>query len=83
MNVLEERKRHHLISCGGGVVELLKARQVLRSHSPVVHVWRALPDILTDLARTPHSGDPRRPNYGESIRSVWQRRREFYEEVWR
>ena len=78
-----------VISCGGGVVETLEARQLLRGHWPVIHIKRDIVDIQFDLEGRGSGGggripmDTRRPQYagGEPLESAWARRRPMYEEV--
>jgi pentafunctional AROM polypeptide len=74
---LREHPTHHILSCGGGVVESPGACKVLREHWPVVQVKRHIDDIINDLEP---KGTERRPNYagGESVRDVWNRRKPLF-----
>lgn len=80
--VLKELIKDHATGCilslGGGIVESLAAREVLKEYrkaGPVVHVVRPLEDIVTYL-----SSETDRPAYGESISEVYQRRASWYAE---
>mmetsp|Transcript_4296 Transcript_4296/g.6352 ORF Transcript_4296/g.6352 Transcript_4296/m.6352 type:complete len:917 (+) Transcript_4296:3-2753(+) len=74
-----EYKENYVISCGGGIVETEKARQVLRTTLlPVVMVERSIKDIVRYLEskekRTFSESAARRPAYGQSIEEVYERR---------
>jgi pentafunctional AROM polypeptide len=75
LNTIDQNKTNTVISCGGGVVETSEARNILKSHWPVLHLKRHIDDIVSHLEpEGKDNGTERRPNYGESIRDVWKRR---------
>lgn len=68
-----------VIACGGGIVETDSARSVLKSFAKqglVVHVHRNLEAIIHML-----ENDATRPQFDESIKSVYLRREPLYAEV--
>lgn len=64
-----------IISCGGGVVETPDIVAALATYPYVVHVHRAIDDVLAYLDS---ASEAHRPSLGESHASVWQRRAPLY-----
>jgi pentafunctional AROM polypeptide len=71
---------NYVISCGGGIVETVESREVLKEHAKsggkVLHLVRDLDQVVRFLNR-----DQTRPMYGEDMMNVWRRRRSWYKEV--
>uniref|UniRef100_A0A060T792 Pentafunctional AROM polypeptide n=1 Tax=Blastobotrys adeninivorans TaxID=409370 RepID=A0A060T792_BLAAD len=70
----------YVAACGGGVVEIPEARQLLKEqmdkHNRIVlHVHRDVDAIISYLQL-----DKERPAYVDDIRSVWERRQQWYVE---
>ncbi|CAO1617456.1 unnamed protein product [Sympodiomycopsis kandeliae] len=80
--VLEDFLKHHgkehVISLGGGIVEFAQSRAALedyhKNYGPVVHTVRELDEIIAFHNNTS------RPSWGESVESVWERRRHWYKQ---
>ncbi|CAO1600667.1 3-dehydroquinate dehydratase (3-dehydroquinase) [Xanthoria calcicola] len=74
---LHEKGKKHILACGGGVVEIPEARQLLskfhRAGGLVILVQRDIEDIMSFLQI-----DKSRPAYVENMRDVWLRRRPWY-----
>lgn len=66
-----------IICCGGGVVESVSCRSILRNYPHVVYIERDLDSIISNLKR--ESNSPRRALLPESIDKVYNRRIPFYE----
>ncbi|KAI9002374.1 EPSP synthase-domain-containing protein [Gaertneriomyces semiglobifer] len=71
-----------VVSCGGGLVETPRARQVLErltreGAACVVHVRREIGEIEKTLERERGS----RAVLGEGVREIWERRRVWFENV--
>lgn len=77
--LLESKPTGHVISLGGGVVELPEARELLlrwmREKGPVVNVIRDIDEIVDYL-----ENEGSRPSLGEPLHKIYERRRPFYEE---
>ncbi|KAI8874978.1 3-phosphoshikimate 1-carboxyvinyltransferase, partial [Backusella circina FSU 941] len=71
---------NYVISCGGGIVETVESRDVLKKHAKrggkVLHLVRDMDQVMKFLTR-----DTKRPGYGEDMINVWRRRRSWYKEV--
>lgn len=65
-----------VISCGGGVVETPEIVDVLAKYPYVVHVHRAIDDVLAYL-----DSETNRPSLGEPHGSVWTRREPLYQKA--
>ena len=68
----------HVISLGGGIVEIPEAREILSSYAtnrPVVHVVRPVHEIVAYL-----EAESSRPAYGEPIIDVYKRREPWFTE---
>ena len=67
----------HVFACGGGIVETPEARKVLtdyhKSGGLVVLVQRDIEDVIAYLQL-----DKLRPAYVDDMRSVWERRKDWY-----
>ncbi|KAF1326634.1 3-phosphoshikimate 1-carboxyvinyltransferase, partial [Globisporangium splendens] len=63
-----------IISCGGGVVETPEIVDALAKYPYVIHVHRAIEDVLAYL-----DSETNRPSLGESHDSVWMRRAPLYQ----
>lgn len=74
---LHEKGKKHILACGGGVVEIPEARQLLtdfhRAGGLVILVQRDIEDIMSFLQI-----DKTRPAYVDNLRDVWLRRRPWY-----
>ncbi|KAI4241697.1 MAG: hypothetical protein L6R42_011191, partial [Xanthoria sp. 1 TBL-2021] len=74
---LHEKGKKHILACGGGVVEIPEARQLLtnfhRAGGLVMLVQRDIEDIMSFLQI-----DKTRPAYVDNLRDVWLRRRPWY-----
>ncbi|KAN0131738.1 Pentafunctional AroM protein [Lactarius tabidus] len=82
LNVLKELIQkfpsRHVISLGGGIVEIPGAREILSSYAkdrPVVHVVRPVPELVAYL-----EAESSRPAYGEPIIDVYKRREPWFTE---
>ncbi|KAI4115093.1 MAG: hypothetical protein LQ338_007906, partial [Usnochroma carphineum] len=74
---LQEKTTGHIFACGGGIVELQEARQLLinyhRTGGLVVLVERDIEDVIAFLQL-----DKTRPAYVDDMREVWLRRKPWY-----
>lgn len=75
--ILRTKPQEHIFACGGGVVEMPEARQILiehqRSGGIVLLVQRDIKDVMDYLQI-----DKTRPAYVEDMMSVWLRRKPWY-----
>lgn len=62
-----------VVSCGGGVVETPEIVDALAKYPYVIHVHRAIDDVLAYL-----DSEASRPSLGEPHASVWTRREPLY-----
>ena len=73
----EEKPIEHVFACGGGIVEIPEARQLLsdyhKSGGLVILVQRDIEDVMAFLQI-----DKTRPAYVDDMRSVWLRRKDWY-----
>ena len=78
-DLLESRPTGHIVSLGGGVVEIPEAREMLlqwmREKGPVLNVIRDIDEIV-DYLNTEKS----RPSLGEPLTAIYERRRPYYEQ---
>ncbi|DAZ95245.1 TPA: hypothetical protein N0F65_002357 [Lagenidium giganteum] len=65
-----------IVACGGGVVETPELVAALAAYPYVVHVHRAIDDVIAGLISAESS---HRPSLGETPEQLWQRRRPLYE----
>ena len=76
---LKEKPKGHVFAAGGGIVETLEARRLLKSYQEsgglVILIQRNIEDIMAYLQI-----DKTRPAYVDDMRSVWERRRNWYHE---
>ncbi|KAL8668396.1 MAG: hypothetical protein Q9168_006972 [Polycauliona sp. 1 TL-2023] len=76
-SALQEKGKNHILACGGGVVEMPEARQLLSNFHKAgglsILVQRDIEDIMSFLQI-----DKTRPAYVENMRDVWLRRRPWY-----
>ncbi|KAI4150811.1 MAG: hypothetical protein L6R39_002160, partial [Caloplaca ligustica] len=74
---LSEKPTEHIFACGGGIVELQEARQLLvdyhRAGGLVILIERDMEDVIAFLQI-----DKTRPAYVEDMREVWLRRKPWY-----
>lgn len=74
---MKEKPVNHVFACGGGIVETPEARKVLidfhKSGGLVMLVQRNIEDVIAYLQL-----DKSRPAYVDDMRSVWERRKEWY-----
>ncbi|KAL8746349.1 MAG: hypothetical protein Q9190_001618 [Brigantiaea leucoxantha] len=77
-SLMQSKPTRHVISCGGGVVELEEARQILCNYKQagglVILVQRNIEDIMAYLEI-----DKSRPAYVDDMKSVWLRRKPWYD----
>lgn len=77
-DVMSKLPHGHILSCGGGIVETAKAREMLQDYctsgGSVVLVHRNTDQVIEYLMR-----DTSRPPYTTQIRQVYERRRPWYE----
>ncbi|KAK9369894.1 EPSP synthase-domain-containing protein [Lipomyces kononenkoae] len=81
LDVLEEVVRSfpvgHTFACGGGIVEIPEARDILQKYIAdggiVIHVHRDVKLIMEYL-----SVDKTRPSYVDDLFAVWQRREQWF-----
>lgn len=75
--VLQCKGERHVLACGGGIVEMPKARQLLMDYHQagglVISVQRDIEDIMSFLQM-----DKSRPAYVDDMRDVWLRRKGWY-----
>ncbi|KAI1076476.1 Pentafunctional AroM protein [Whalleya microplaca] len=78
-DVVKNQSQGHIFSCGGGIVEIPEARELLISHhrngGVVLLVNRDVEQMVNYLME-----DKTRPAYSEEIRGVYERRRPLYQE---
>lgn len=78
-DVLDKQPHRHIFSCGGGVVESDTARKLLSDYHKhggrVITVHRNTDQVVEYLMR-----DQTRPAYTTEIRSVYERRKAWYDE---
>ncbi|KAH8996222.1 Pentafunctional AroM protein [Lactarius akahatsu] len=76
--LLQKFPSRHVISLGGGIVEIPEAREILSAYAkdrPVVHVVRPVHEIVAYL-----EAESSRPAYGEPIIDVYKRREAWFTE---
>jgi pentafunctional AROM polypeptide len=77
--ILAKYGKNHIISTGGGIVEIPQARELLleykTSNGIVLHLHRSVDEMISFL----NEKDTERPSYGEEILEVWNRRKSWYE----
>jgi len=78
-DMIAEKGRNCIISLGGGIVESLEAREILKKYAkaqgPVVYIIREVDEVVAYLEQ-----DKSRPAYGEAVIDVFRRREPWYEE---
>ncbi|KHN97845.1 pentafunctional AROM polypeptide [Metarhizium album ARSEF 1941] len=78
LDVSEKLPESHVLSCGGGIVETPKARELLQSYCKnggmVVLVHRNTDQVIEYLMQ-----DTTRPAYTTEIRQVYERRKAWFE----
>ncbi len=76
---LAEKPTKHVFACGGGIVETAEARQILTEYHRlgglVIFVQRNIEDVMAYLQI-----DKTRPAYVDDMRSVWLRRKQWYQD---
>lgn len=74
---IREKPIGHVFACGGGIVETPEARKLLidyhQSGGLVILVQRNIEDVIEYLQL-----DKSRPAYVDDMRSVWERRKDWY-----
>ena len=78
----KEHEGLRVIACGVVLLSLKvqgRSVEVGQENCRVVHIERDIDDIVAYLEASDDSG--RRPGYGESVRSVWSRRRPWFADV--
>lgn len=77
--LLENKPTGHVISLGGGVVEMPEARELLlqwmREKGPVLNVIRDIDEIVDYL-----DSEKTRPSLGEPLQKIYERRKPWFEE---
>lgn len=74
--LMRENGSKHVISLGGGIVEIPEARQMLKEWGgPVVHIVRDVDQVVEYL-----SVETSRPAYGEPVIDVYRRREPWFTE---
>ncbi len=77
--MMAERSKGVVFACGGGIVEIPEARQILcdytKSGGTVLFVQRDIKKVLAFL-----DVDKTRPAYSEQIEGVWLKRKPWYRE---
>lgn len=77
LKTLKEKPQEHVFACGGGLVEMPEARQLLIEHQKsggiVLLVQRDIKDVMDYLQI-----DKTRPAYVEDMMGVWLRRKSWY-----
>ncbi|OJD34869.1 pentafunctional arom polypeptide [Diplodia corticola] len=77
-NVMKEKATGHILACGGGVVEIPEARELLKNWANDGHVLLITRDIQRVMEFL--SLDKTRPAYVDPMMSVWERRKDWYQE---
>lgn len=76
--VLKKYPNNHVLSTGGGIVEIPQARDLLIDYKKkggiVLHLHRNVNEMIRFLKEK----DTERPAYGEEILAVWNRRKPWY-----
>lgn len=77
--VLTKFPTNHILSTGGGIVEIPQARDLLMNYKNnggiVLHLHRDIEQMISFL----NNKDTERPAYTEAISEVWKRRKPWYE----
>ncbi|GAA6010072.1 hypothetical protein JCM11491_005854 [Sporobolomyces phaffii] len=78
--IILERGKGHIVSLGGGVVEMEVNRELLRAYGhgggPIVHIIRDIDDIVSYL-----NSEPSRPSLGEDLHDIYKRRQPWFHEL--
>ncbi|GAA6039123.1 hypothetical protein JCM8097_005337 [Rhodosporidiobolus ruineniae] len=78
--IIREYSKGHIISLGGGVVEIEENRNLLRAYGhgggPIVHIIRDIDDIVSYL-----NSEPSRPSLGEDLHDIYKRRKPWFHEL--
>ena len=79
MKSIQAHSHGHVFACGGGIVETAEGRQLLmdykNSGGPVILVQRDIRDVMAFLQI-----DKSRPAYVDDMMSVWERRKDWYDQ---
>lgn len=76
--VMKEKATGHILACGGGIVEIPEARELLKGwqkDGEVLLVTRDIEKVMEFL-----NIDKTRPAYVDPMMSVWLRRKDWYQE---
>ncbi|KAL1650810.1 3-dehydroquinate dehydratase (3-dehydroquinase) [Diplodia intermedia] len=76
--VMKEKGTGHILACGGGVVEIPEARELLKNWANDGHVLLITRDIQRVMEFL--NLDKTRPAYVDPMMSVWERRKDWYQE---
>lgn len=76
--MLKEKPTGHILACGGGVVEIPEARELLKNWAKDAHVLLITRDISKVMEFL--NLDKTRPAYVDPMMSVWERRKDWYQE---
>ncbi|KAB2578795.1 Pentafunctional AROM polypeptide [Lasiodiplodia theobromae] len=76
--ILKEKPTGHILACGGGVVEIPEARELLKNWAKDAHVLLITRDISKVMEFL--NLDKTRPAYVDPMMSVWERRKDWYQE---
>lgn len=78
--IISKYGKGHIVSLGGGVVELPENRELLEAYGlaggPIVHIVRDIDDILDYL-----NSEPTRPSLGEDLRDIYIRRQPWFHKL--
>jgi pentafunctional AROM polypeptide len=79
-DIIATKGTGHVVSLGGGVVELPENRALLKAYGAagglVVHIVRDIDDIIAYL-----NSEPTRPSLGEDLRDIYTRRLPWFHEL--
>lgn len=76
--MMKEKPTGHILACGGGVVEIPEARELLKNWAKDAHVLLITRDISKVMEFL--NLDKTRPAYVDPMMSVWERRKDWYQE---
>ena len=78
-DLLDSKPSGHVISLGGGIVEIPEARilllQWMKEKGPVINVMRDVDEIINYL-----TNEQQRPSLGEPLGKIYGRRKPYYEQ---
>ncbi|EAR99714.2 pentafunctional AROM protein (macronuclear) [Tetrahymena thermophila SB210] len=75
-NNLQKKYKNTIIACGGGIITIPEARELLRKQKYVIWLRRDFADIQKDFDKRQNT-----PDYQNTLKGDYEQRRPYYEQV--